>query len=99
MLMNHNWPGNVRELQNAIQFALAKCQGRTIEPSHLPKKLRSAATEPFTVQHRRPKLQVRDVIRALGKVNGNKNKAAELLGVSRSTLYRFFAKLEDGNTP
>jgi transcriptional regulator with PAS, ATPase and Fis domain len=99
MLMNHNWPGNVRELQNAIQFALAKCQGRTIEPSHLPKKLRSAATEPFTVQHRRPKLQVRDVIRALGKVNGNKNKAAELLGVSRSTLYRFFAKLEDGKTP
>lgn len=98
ILMNYNWPGNVRELQNAIQFALARCQGRMIESSHLPKKFRHVDTRQFTVKNRRPKMQTKDVFTALRKVDGNKNKAAKLLGVSRSTLYRFLAKLEGNNT-
>ena len=89
MLMAYDWPGNVRELQNAIQFALAKCTGKTIEPSHLLKAIRSKAYKPFSVAHRRPMLRVEEVIHALKKTEDNKTKAAKLLGVSRSTLYRF----------
>ena len=95
MLLTYDWPGNVRELQNAIQFALAKCPGQMIEPFHLPQTIHFAVNKPFTVRHRRLTLRTKDVIEALKKEGGNKTKAAELLGVSRSTLYRFFAKQEE----
>ncbi len=91
MLMAYDWPGNVRELQNAIQYALANCPANVIEPSHLLQMIRSAVSNPFTKRHRQPKLRTDDVIEALKKTDGNRTRAAELLGVSRSTLYRFFA--------
>jgi len=90
ILEEHAWPGNIRELQNALQFALAKCQGHMIEPQHLPPTLQLGMFKPSTVQRREPKLQAMNVARALRKTEGNKQKAAEILGVSRSTLYRFF---------
>lgn len=95
ILKTYNWPGNVRELQNAMQFVLARCLGQMIAPSHLPKTIRFAVNKPFTVQHRRPTLRAEDVREALEKTDGNKVRAAELLGVSRSTLYRFFTKQEE----
>jgi len=95
MMMAYDWPGNVRELQNTIQYALAKCPGKVIEPSHLLQVIRLAVNKPFTVRHRQPMLQIDDVINALKKSHDNKTKAAELLGVSRSTLYRFLRNLKE----
>ena len=89
MLMAYEWPGNVRELQNAIQFALAKCPDEIIRPSHLLQVIRTAVYKPFAVQPRKPTLRVEDVLKALTKTEDNKTKAAQLLGISRSTLYRF----------
>jgi transcriptional regulator with PAS, ATPase and Fis domain len=92
ILMSHTWPGNVRELINTIQFALAKCQGHKIGPEHLPAILLPYMANHSIKQHRQSKLKTADVVKALAKTNGNKFHAAETLGVSRSTLYRFFAK-------
>ena len=86
----HNWPGNCRELQNVIQYALVKCRGDTIDPEHLPLTLYESGPNEF-VQHRREsKMNRQAVLAALQKTGGNKRRAAETLGVSRSTLYRFF---------
>jgi transcriptional regulator with PAS, ATPase and Fis domain len=90
IFQKYDWPGNCRELQNVIQYALVKCQGDTIEPEHLPATLYSNGQNGF-VRHRQvSKIDEQAVLSALQKAGGNKRQAAELLGVSRSTLYRFF---------
>lgn len=91
ILMAHSWPGNVRELQNVIQFALVKCRGTRIEPEHLPPVLQAYMANTSLPRHRESSLKAAEVFRALAKTNGNRLRAAELLGVSRSTLYRFFS--------
>jgi PAS domain S-box-containing protein len=88
IIMEYPWPGNVRELQSAIHFALVKCRGRIIRPTHLPRELRAWKNERAS---RGPskKLNLAQVQTALKKTAGNKAKAARDLGVGRATLYRF----------
>jgi transcriptional regulator with PAS, ATPase and Fis domain len=89
----YHWPGNVRELQNVIQFVLINNHGNRIESHHLPPHLNFP--HPFQLPvKRRHKLEPADVSAALAQANGNKQDAAKLLGVSRSTLYRFFDQQE-----
>ena len=76
-LMRHGWPGNVRELRNAMERALAVCEGRPIEPGHLLLDAAGGAPEPDERQR---------VIDALAAAEGNQTLAAEILGVSRRTL-------------
>jgi transcriptional regulator with PAS, ATPase and Fis domain len=92
ILKSHPWPGNVRELINTIKFALVKCKGSRIKPEHLPPTLQLNISKLYPLQARESKLHTTDVVNALKKAKGNKCRAAEILGVSRSTLYRFFAK-------
>ncbi len=91
ILMNHSWPGNIRELQNIIQFALVKTRGTNIKPEHLPPSLQALMANTNLPRHRESNLKPAEVFRALAKTNGNRLRAAEILGISRSTLYRFFA--------
>jgi transcriptional regulator with PAS, ATPase and Fis domain len=84
----------VRELINTMKFALAKCHGQKIEPEHLPPTLQVNMSRLYTSRHREPKLKPNAVVEALKKSRGNRCRAAEILGVSRSTLYRFFDKQE-----
>ncbi len=89
-LLDHAWPGNVRELLNALQFALVKTQGEVIELEHLPPELKEALPSTRTSRAgRKPKLSRRAVEAALDEAGGNRSKAARLLGVGRSTLYRY----------
>jgi len=92
VMMDYDWPGNVRELQNAIQYALVKSKGDTIERGHLPAEI-IAHGRP--VDHaprgRRRKLTRSEVQAALAECHGNKVRAARRLGVGRATLYRFLA--------
>ncbi len=98
VLTAHRWPGNVRELQNSLEFALIKSRGGRVEVSHLPPAVRSISVTSSVVRRRgeTDRLDADRVAEAVRRANGNKSKAAKLLGVSRATLYRFFDTLEDG---
>ena len=90
LMMNYHWPGNIRELENAIQFAIIKCNGSEI----LPRDLHIELKDLTGMSHSRgpsKKLDIDSVKSALKQTGGNKAKAARLLGVGRATLYRFLA--------
>jgi sigma-54 dependent transcriptional regulator, acetoin dehydrogenase operon transcriptional activator AcoR len=90
LLMAYDWPGNVRELQNVTQLASVKSKGATIHPAHLPAGFGSPSASRVTRRrNRRRKLDPQAVQDALRRTGGNKLQAAKLLGVHRSTLYRF----------
>lgn len=88
IMLDYPWPGNVRELQNAVQFAIVKCNKKIILPGDLPMEL---AQHKRALPRRGPnrKLETAAVRQALIKAGGNKAKAARLMGVGRATLYRF----------
>ncbi len=86
-MLNYRWPGNVRELENAIQYAMVKCNGDSIMPDDLPPEIREcrlACPRPGPAD----KTDMESIQKALEKAGGNKAKAARLLGVGRATLYR-----------
>ncbi|MDJ0652529.1 MAG: sigma 54-interacting transcriptional regulator [Xanthomonadales bacterium] len=88
----HDWPGNVRELRSAIQHATIHCHGETIHCRHLPPEL----LENCPVVKQREGDHLDAISRALEETGGNRRKAAELLGISRATLYR---RLNELNIP
>jgi len=82
LLMEHSWPGNVRELQNALEYAFVVCQGDWIRPEHLPPALR----QPLQLE---PSLPERErILRALEQHHWRIRKAAQALGIDRTTLWR-----------
>ncbi len=90
-LMDYEWPGNVRELENAISFAVVKCQGKAILPGDLPPKIIKQNNQVRTASNAID-LDEQSVLDALQTTEGHKGKAAKLLGIGRATLYRFFDK-------
>jgi DNA-binding NtrC family response regulator len=88
-MLDYSWPGNVRELQSAVRYALVRSRGRTIMPEHLPLELRDVDRRASSALTRRKKLNAEIVRAALKKTDGNKARAAKMLGVGRATLYRF----------
>jgi len=96
VLLQHPWPGNVRELENVISTACITATGDFIDLSDLPEHL----------QHRTPRLpgvedwqplsleEVRKVHiqKVLQMCNGNRLRAAQILGIGRTTLYRYLKR-------
>ncbi|SFU58533.1 PEP-CTERM-box response regulator transcription factor [Pseudoduganella namucuonensis] len=82
------WPGNVRELENCIRRAVIMAEGPqiTLEDLGLP-PCGAAEAENINLRQARDAAEYRVMIKALGRVDGNILRAAELLGVSRPTLY------------
>jgi two-component system NtrC family response regulator len=84
----HAWPGNVRELQNCVKRAVIMADGNVLRAADFglaPPE--TAAAEVRTLKDVRDEAERDAVIRVLSRVNGNMSRAAELLGVSRPTLY------------
>ena len=81
------WPGNVRELENVIKRAVIMADGPTIGADDLGLERAADATGALNLRQVRDEAEKDAVMRVLGRVNGNLSKAAELLGVSRPTLY------------
>lgn len=84
-LLEHDWPGNVRELRNAIESALLQASGAAVRVDDLPPELRPS---PSGGPSDRPDDTAERIRAALAQTNGNRTEAAELLGISRATLYR-----------
>jgi two-component system NtrC family response regulator len=82
----HRWPGNVRELENCVKRAVIMAEDATIAPPDLGLL---AAREPESLNLRHVRLQAERlaVVRAMARADGNIARAADLLGVSRPTLY------------
>jgi DNA-binding NtrC family response regulator len=91
-LEEYGWPGNVRELKRVIELAQIRARGGAIELAHLP-PLSGTAEMIQRSESRMPLERLDDVIQnhvleVLLRCSGNKVRAAERLGISRSTLYR-----------
>ena len=91
-LLRHTWPGNVRELRNTIERLVVSTRGSLIEAFDLADTVTVAAPvsrdQPFSDLPTLDDLERRYLVHVLGAANGNRTRAAEILGVDRRTLYR-----------
>jgi two-component system, NtrC family, response regulator len=90
---SYSWPGNVRELQNRIKRAVIMTDGKQLSASDLELDRTASETMNFNLRDIREKVERQAILRALSHVNGKVAPAAELLGVSRPTLYDLIKKL------
>jgi transcriptional regulator with PAS, ATPase and Fis domain len=89
----YDWPGNVRELENALERAAVMTPGEEIGPGALPAKITERAPQPLVQASLPPNPTLEIIERAyihwvLQAEGGNKTRAAEVLGIDPSTLYR-----------
>ncbi len=92
---SHPWPGNIRELENCIKRATIMADGSqvTADDLGLPVGQEEGAEPVLDLRTVRDEAEKKAVIAALARANGNVLKAAELLGVSRPTLYDLMHRL------
>lgn len=101
LLVDYDWPGNVRELQHALERAFALSSGPVLHLGDLPTQLQNARVErdnrqaeaaddtSLTVQVRSiADMERQAILTTLRQLNGDKLKAARLLGIGKTTLYR-----------
>ena len=96
-LKKHHWPGNVRELSNVLERALSRLEGDSISPRDLPLYLarRSMGAEPAnpsSIQAVQAAAEKKAITQALEDTGFNKSRAADLLGIHRTLLYKKMKK-------
>jgi two-component system, NtrC family, response regulator AtoC len=100
ILSRRTWPGNVRELENAVEHAVAVCTNHVVRAGDLPEHIVAgdsvsaapSSPRPFSLADDRPTLDElcrRYTHLVLSESDGNKSRAAEVLGINRRTLYRY----------
>jgi DNA-binding NtrC family response regulator len=99
-VMVYEWPGNVRELENALEHATVLSRGSLIEAGSLPERITKRRKEPLVAErsYRNPTLEVIErayIMWVLQAEGGNKTRAAEVLGIDPSTLYRKLSRYEE----
>lgn len=90
-LTRYQWPGNIREMKSVIEYAVLQCEGDTIDPRHFPPEILKIVL-PVSEETKALKDQAH-LVSALKEASGNRMKAAQLLGISRATLYRWLNDL------
>lgn len=92
LLSEYSWPGNVRELKNCIEAAIASASSNVLLPQHLPRWFTRAAQQALPDQELGPvnlrELERRAIVRALELSSYDKLRAARMLGIGKTTLYR-----------
>jgi len=89
----HAWPGNVREMENLIKRATIMAEGNQITAADLGLDAGHAEPPPFNLRQARENAERLAVSRALAHSDGSIAQAAELLGITRPTLYDLMAKI------
>ena len=89
---NHPWPGNVRELENCIKRAVIMADGPQIQCGRPWIAGFSREEEPINLRQVREDAEYKALVKALARVDGNLVKAAELLGISRPTIYDLMSR-------
>ena len=100
VLQAYRWPGNVRELENIVERAVILADNDELTTEHLPPHLTHGMDE-FLLGTELPddgieleKVEIQLIRKALAKSNGNKSKAAKLLGITRRKLYSMIERLQ-----
>jgi len=91
----YDWPGNVRELRNAVQRSVLVCDGKYIEPEHLPLRFTHYLKKKditFEIGTPISRVEREMIVHTLNSVSNNRKKAATLLGISRRSLYNKLKK-------
>jgi transcriptional regulator of acetoin/glycerol metabolism len=81
--MSYSWPGNVKELRRLISQLASSGKTGSVLPSDLPAAMQSSKTLSMI-----ERVELEAIRKALQEAKGNRVKAADILGVSRATVYR-----------
>jgi len=84
---SYQWPGNIREMENCIKRAVIMADGVQISAEDLGLEISKVQIEPINLRQVREDAERNALVKTMARVNGNITKAAELLGVSRPTIY------------
>jgi two-component system response regulator HydG len=105
-LVSYSWPGNVRELENCMERAVALARLDHLSVEDLPPKVAAQRSAAFTASADHPaeiltleEVDRRYIARALVLLDGNKTRAADMLGLDRRTLYRRLERYEAEEAP
>ena len=93
LLQAYHWPGNVRELHAVMESSIVRAAGTRIEAQHLPEEVRARGHQGRDAQERyrepkNPEEERETILGALEAADGVRARAAELLGMGRTTLWR-----------
>ncbi|MFA6223349.1 MAG: sigma-54 dependent transcriptional regulator [Desulfomonilaceae bacterium] len=97
LIFQYHWPGNVRQLENAVERSVVLCKEDIIRPDDLPQELRPLDSSVIGASGSRTNLETLErehVKSVLEQCGWNKFRAAQLMGISRSTLYSKMKKHE-----
>jgi DNA-binding NtrC family response regulator len=86
VLKDYYWPGNVRELQNVVQRVMIMSDSQTIEAHHLPSLMKNSVPHDSGNGRTLAQVEMEHIQNVLAGVNGNKTRAAQILGIDRKTL-------------
>lgn len=90
LLKGYDWPGNIRELENLTERLIITSRKQEITAADIPEEIAAAALSEEDEMSEKEKM-----INSLKKSRGNKTKAAQILGISRKTLYNWLEKYKD----
>jgi len=94
LFLDYGWPGNVRELENVVERAVVVAKGGLISMEDLPSEMTGSRIDYAAVEHAAHRqlslaeLERNYIARMIEQTGGNKNRAAQILGIDRKTLYR-----------
>ncbi len=94
MFRAYQWPGNVRELRNVVERMVILADSPVLGPDLLPRELRAAVAQGPGALQSLADAEKDHITRVLASTGGNKKKAAEALGIDRSTLYAKIRKYD-----
>lgn len=95
LFLRYDWPGNVRELNNLLERSVILCQEDTLKPEHLgsfvskvlDSQMELLLTSEAPLEQIRMRAEANAIEKALELTGGNRSKTAEMLKISRTSLY------------